>query len=161
MKKETTKVTKILDFHKIDYELFTYAPNQRLSGEEICSILHEDPNKVYKTLLTISKNKKHYVFVLPVNKTLDLKKCAKLKNEKSIDMAHEKEMKPITGYVHGGCSMIGQLKPNIDITVDSSFLKNDYVYISAGEVGKQVKLNPNDISKIIKFSEGDITTSND
>ena len=57
--------------------------------------------------------------------------------------------------------MIGQLKPNIDITVDSSFLKNDYVYISAGEVGKQVKLNPNDINKIIKFSEGDITTSND
>ncbi len=158
MKKTTTNVTKILDYHKINYELFEYDSKTRLSGNEIASILNEDPLTCYKTLLVKTSKSpfKYYIFVIEVNKELDLKKCAKLKNEKALEMAHEKEMKPITGYVHGGCSMVGLLKPNLEITVNSTFFTHPYIYMSAGEVGKQVKLNPNDLKIFLTIHEGDI-----
>lgn len=155
MKKISTKVTKILDFNHIDYELFTYS-EERLSGIEIANILKEDPKLVFKTLLTKDNKNKFHIFVIPVNKELDLKKCAKFINEKSVEMAHEKEMKPITGYIHGGCSMIGLIK-NIDITVDSSFITYPFIYISAGEIGKQIKINPLDIKRIIYYKVTNIT----
>ena len=159
MKKITTNVTKILDKHKINYELKEYEANNRLSGKEIALILNEEPSLCYKTLLTRTSKSpyKYYIFSLEVDKELDLKKCAKLKGEKSIEIAHEKEMKPITGYVHGGCSIIGLLKLNIEITVNSNFFNHDFIYISAGEVGKQIKINPNDLKSFLKINIGDIS----
>lgn len=158
MKKLTTNVTKILDHHKINYEIFEYDSKTRLSGNEIASILNEDPLTCYKTLLVRTSKSpfKYYIFVIEVNKELDLKKCAKLKKEKALEMAHEKEMKPITGYVHGGCSMVGLLKPNLNITVNNTFFEHDFIYMSAGEVGKQVKLNPKDLNSFLKIDVGDI-----
>lgn len=158
MKNKSTKVTKILDHYHISYTLFSYTQNNRLRGEEIAKLLNEDPSQVFKTLLTKSiKSKKYYIFAIPVNKELDLKKCATIMNEKSIEMCLEKEMKPVVGYVHGGCSIIGIDNKKIDINVDNLFFEHEYIYISAGEVGYQIKINPNDLKNIINIKSGAFT----
>lgn len=159
MKKKVTNVTKILDHYHINYELVEYTKNNRLSGEEIATLLNEDINKVFKTLITVSsKNKNnHYCYCIPVNKELDLKKCAKYEDEKAIEMIKEKELLPLTGYIHGGCSFIGLKNNKIKIRVHETFFSYPYIYMSAGEVGAQVKINPNDIKTIIIYSSGDIT----
>ncbi len=157
MKKESTKVTKILDYHHINYQLIKYDTSSRLSGEEIATILNEDPNRCFKTLLATSiKSKKYYLIAIPVNKKLDLKKLAKLKNEKEIKMCLEKEMYPLTNYVHGGCSLIGIDNLKISLNADSSFFKYDYVYISAGKIGYQVKINPLSLLSFLKIDSLDL-----
>lgn len=156
MKTKSTKVTKILEHYHINYELFSYEQDNRLKGSEIAILLGEEPDKVFKTLLTkSSKEKKYYIFAIPVNSELDLKKCAKEKQEKSIEMCLEREMKTIVGYVHGGCSIIGIDNQKIEISVQNNFFNYDYIYISAGEVGYQVKVNPSSLKEIINIKSGD------
>jgi Cys-tRNA(Pro)/Cys-tRNA(Cys) deacylase len=109
-KEEKTNVMRVLDGKKIAYESHAYKPDAAMSGEEIAGLLGEDPQKVFKTLVTQGKTGAYYVFVVPVGAELDLKKAAKASGEKAIAMIKQKELLPLTGYVHGGCSPIGMKK---------------------------------------------------
>ena len=100
-----------MDQKKIKYNKYFYGDTNAISGVEVARALNEDPNKVFKTLVTIAKSKRNYVFMIPVEKELDFKKCAQSVNEKSIEMIHQKDLLLLTGYVHGGCSPIGLKKP--------------------------------------------------
>ena len=108
---DKTNVMRLLDAKKISYIGHTYEPDATKTGEEIAAILGEDPDKVFKTLVTQGKTGQHYVFVIPVKEELDLKKAARASGEKAIAMIRQKELLPLTGYVHGGCSPLGMKKP--------------------------------------------------
>lgn len=105
-----TNVMRILDKNKIEYEVFDYVKEGYTNGEDVAKFLKQDPAFVFKTLVTVAKSKEHYVFMIPVNKELDLKKCALSVDEKNIEMIHQKELLPLTGYIHGGCSPLGMKK---------------------------------------------------
>ena len=107
---EKTNVMRILDKKKIDYRVHSYADTDALSGTEVASVLGQNPAAVFKTLVTEGKSGAHYVFMIPVNAELDLKKCAKCVSEKNIEMIKSALLLPLTGYIHGGCSPIGMKK---------------------------------------------------
>ena len=134
---------RILDSNNIEYSQYEYESDQSLTGEEIASILHEDVNSVFKTLITKGKSNDYYAFMIPVNKELDLKKAAKTVAEKSVEMIPFKDLLKITGYVHGGCSPLG-LKKDYQVSIDESVLALEELYFSGGKVGVQVKVKVDD-----------------
>ena len=152
---EKTNVMRVLDQNKITYEAFSYSDTDAISGTEVADVLGEDPNQVFKTLVTVAPSKKNYVFMIPVNKELNLKKAAKAVNEKSIEMIKSKELLPLTGYIHGGCSPIG-MKKKFKTIIDTSHEQFDTIFFSAGKIGFQVKCSINDINKIINITSADI-----
>ena len=103
---EKTNVMRILDKLKINYSSHSYANTTAVSGLEVAEVLNQDPKRVFKTLVTVGKSQKYYVFVIPVAAELNLKKAAQSVKEKSIEMIKAKELLPLTGYIHGGCSPI-------------------------------------------------------
>lgn len=150
-----TNVMRILDKYKIPYNHYSYADTDAISGVEVAAALNQNPDRVFKTLVTVSKSKKYYVFMIPVAKELDLKKAAHAVNEKSIEMLHLKELLPLTGYVHGGCSPIG-MKKQFDTVIDSSALEFDTIIFSAGKIGYQVELSPDNLKKVVNYSAADL-----
>lgn len=118
--------------------------------------LGQDPNAVFKTLVTVSKSKSYYVFLVPVSKELDLKKAAKAVGEKKIEMLKSKELLPLTGYIHGGCSPIG-MKKFFKTTIDETAKNYDTIMFSGGKIGYQVELSLTDLENVIKFQLADIT----
>ena len=150
-----TNVMRELDKLKINYKHYSYVNTDAINGLEVASVLNQNPEMVFKTLVTVGKSKKYYVFMLPVAKELDLKKAAKAVGEKSIEMLKSKELLPLTGYIHGGCSPIG-MKKFFTTTIDSSAENFDTIIFSAGKIGYQVEMSLNDLSKVIKFSLADI-----
>ncbi|MCR2032637.1 Cys-tRNA(Pro) deacylase [Anaerofustis stercorihominis] len=152
---EKTNVMRILDKKNIKYKSYTYKEKGAISGREVARYLNQNENQVFKTLVTVGKSKEYYVFVIPVNKELDLKKAAKSVGEKSINMIKEKELLPLTGYVHGGCSPIG-MKKLFTTVIDITSEEFDTFIFSAGKVGYQVEVNINDLKKVIKFKLEDI-----
>ncbi len=153
-KQEKTNVMRILDGKKIPYEIHTYEADPTLSGEEIANILGENPDCVFKTLVTQGKSGQYYVFVVPVKCELDLKKAAKEAGEKNIAMIKQKDLLPLTGYVHGGCSPIGMKKafPTFIHQTAESF---ERIFVSAGRVGAQIELTPHDLVTVAnaKYAE--------
>ena len=147
---EKTNVMRILDQKKIKYQAHYY-DNTITNGMEVANTLNLDPNKVFKTLVTVGASKRNYVFVVPVNSELDLKKAAIVVNEKSIEMIKSKELLDLTGYIHGGCSPIGMKKP-FRTVMNNSALNYEEVTFSAGRIGFQVEMNPNDLKKLINIS---------
>ena len=143
-KEEKTNVMRVLDGKKIKYVSHSYEPDASMSGEEIAGILGEDPRKVFKTLVTQGKSGAYYVFVVPVGAGLDLKKAAKASGEKAVSMIRQKELLPLTGYVHGGCSPIG-MKKQFPIFIHETAAELDRVFVSAGKVGFQIELAPEDL----------------
>ena len=143
---EKTNVMRLLDGKKIAYEIHTYTPDATMSGEEIAGILGEDASRAFKTLVTVGKSGQHYVFVIPVNGELDLKKAAKAAGEKSIAMIKQKELLPLTGYVHGGCSPIG-MKKQFPTFIHESAAGFEKMFVSAGKVGFQIGIAPDDLIK--------------
>ena len=141
---DKTNVMRVLDGKKISYESHSYDPNPTLTGEDIARILGEEPEKVFKTLVTCGKSGTYYVFVVPVKEELDLKKAAKVSGEKSVSMIKQKELLPLTGYVHGGCSPIG-MKKQFKTFIHESAVKLDRIFVSAGRVGFQIGLAPSDL----------------
>jgi len=141
-----TNVMRILDSLKIVYKAHDYSKTDALSADSVAKALNENPLKVFKTLVTVGKSKEHYVFVVPSTSELDLKKAAKAADEKNIEMITQKELLPITGYIHGGCSPIG-MKKRLAVFVDSTANGFDTIYVSGGKVGLQVELSPNDLNK--------------
>ncbi len=156
MDKHKTNVMRILDSFKVDYKHYSYADTDAISGIEVATVLNQNPEQVFKTLVTISKSKKYYVFVIPVAKELDLKKAAKSVNEKSIEMLKLKDLLPTTGYIHGGCSPIG-MKKFFPTVIDETAKNFDTIIFSGGKIGYQVELSLNNLSKVIKYSTADIT----
>lgn len=152
---DKTNVMRILSQKKIDYKSYSYDPNNGLSGNDVAKSLNQNENQVFKTLVTVGKSKEHYVFVIPVNKELNLKKAAKSVGEKSISMIKEKELLPLTGYIHGGCSPIG-MKKFFTTVINESAKYFDSIIFSAGKVGYQVQVNIEDLKKVIKFKLDDI-----
>ena len=143
-KEEKTNVMRVLDGKKITYKSHSYEADPTLSGEDIAKILGEDASKVFKTLVTQGKSGNYYVFVVPVTEELDLKKAANAAGEKSVSMIKQKELLPLTGYVHGGCSPIG-MKKQFATFIHETVTQYDTVFVSAGKVGFQIELAPADL----------------
>ena len=153
---EKTNVMRILDKKKIKYNHFCYVETGETNGEKVAAILGQNPDCVFKTLVTVGKTGANYVFVIPVNRELDLKKAAKAVGEKSIVMLKSKELLPLTGYIHGGCSPIG-MKKFVRTTIDVSAKNYQTIFFSAGKVGYQVEVAPDDLAKVIRYEYADIT----
>lgn len=150
-----TNVMRLLDQAKITYLPHEYDPGLT-NGEQIAQVLGENPDIVFKTLVCIASSKEHYVFCLPVNMELDLKKAAKTVDEKSIAMIHQKELLPLTGYVHGGCSPIGMKKPFLTV-IDESCLLEERIFVSGGKLGTQIEINVNELIAYCHARTADIT----
>lgn len=148
-KKETkTNAMRILDSAGIAYTLHTYdVSDDLIDGVSVAKKCGEDPEQVFKTLVTAGSDGEHYVFVVPVAQKLDLKACAKAAGVKSVEMIPQKELLPLTGYIHGGCSPIGMKKP-FKTVFDETMILFDTVLVSGGRVGTQVEVAPDDLLKI-------------
>ena len=153
---DKTNVMRMLDKLHIPYRHYTYPALQALSGVEVAQILNRDPAQVFKTLVTVAKSKKNYVFVIPSGAELDLKKAASAVKEKSIEMLKSKELLPLTGYVHGGCSPLG-MKKTFPTVIDLSAQNFDTIIFSAGKIGFQVEVSLTDLPKALNFILADLT----
>lgn len=153
---EKTNVMRLLDQKKIAYQSHHLEITEALSGVEMAQLLHQNPDQVFKTLVTVGKSKTNYVFVIPVAEELDFKKAARCVNEKSIRMIPSKELLPLTGYVHGGCSPIG-MKKSLKTVIHETAQNFETIMFSAGKIGFQIQMKPDDLSKIIRFTYEDIT----
>ena len=156
IKDEKTNVMRILDQKKVKYNSYNYLKTGAISGMEVAKALDENPNLTFKTLVTVSKTNNHYVFLVPVNKELDLKKAAKAVNEKNIEMVKSKELLALTGYIHGGCSPVG-MKKSFKTVIDSSAKNYDKLIFSGGKIGYQVETTLDELKKVINFDLKDIT----
>lgn len=156
MKEEKTNVMRVLDQKKVKYMHYCYANTDAVSGTDVAAALGQNPGQVFKTLVTEGKTGNHYVFVIPVSAELDLKKAAKAVGEKSIDMIKQKDLLPLTGYIHGGCSPIG-MKKLFKTTIDDSSLNFETIIFSAGKVGYQVEVSLDDLKKVIPIQITNIT----
>lgn len=157
MKQQKTNVMRLLDAAKIQYEAHYYdVSDNRTDGVSVANKVGQDPVTVYKTLVTVGQSGGLFVFVIPVEKELNLKKAAAAVGEKNIAMIPQKDLLPKTGYVHGGCSPIGLKKP-YPVTVDQSALALPKMVFSGGKVGTQVCLAPQDLIKLVNAKTADIT----
>ena len=152
---EKTNVMRLLDAKSIPYEAREYDP-EITSGPLVAAALGEDPDTVFKPLVTEGPKKEHFVFVIPVNAELDLKKAAKVARVKSIAMIPQKELLPLTGYIHGGCSPFGMKKP-FPTFLDETAELFPSIFVSAGRRGYQVGISPSDIVSQIGASFADLT----
>ncbi len=153
---QKTNVMRVLDQKKVKYEPHSYANTDAVSGLEVAEILGQNVSQVFKTLVTVSSTKKNYVFVIPVSKELDLKKAATAVREKKIEMIKEKELLPLTGYVHGGCSPVG-MKKFFKTVIDETAASQETIIFSAGKIGYQVEVSPVDLKKVIAYEFADVT----
>lgn len=153
-KKDKTNVMRLLDKAKIEYTPHFY-DGEVVDGVGIAQILGENPDCTFKTLVTVSDKGTYFVFVIPVAESLDLKKAAKVVGAKSIAMIKQKDLLPLTGYIHGGCSPIGMKKP-FRTVFHQTAADYEEIYFSAGRVGAQVQLNSKKAIEYIKASLGDI-----
>ncbi|UNK17575.1 Cys-tRNA(Pro) deacylase [Paenibacillus sp. N3/727] len=150
-----TNVMRILDKMIVKYRSHSYVNTDAISGIDVADALNQNPNQVFKTLVTIGKSKKYYVFLIPVANELDLKKAANSVNEKSIEMLKAKDLLAITGYIHGGCSPIG-MKKSFITTIDDSATNFETIIFSAGKIGYQVEMNLEELKKVIPFNLSNI-----
>lgn len=152
---EKTNVMRILEQKKIKYNSYSYASTQAISGMEVATALNQDPNCVFKTLVTVGTSRNNYVFLVPVNKELNLKKAAKSVNEKKVEMIKSKELLLLTGYIHGGCSPIG-MKKQFKTVINSTAQNFEKIIFSAGKIGYQVEMSLENLQKVINFTLADI-----
>lgn len=155
---EKTNVMRLLEQKKIKFQSHHLDITEALSGVEMADMLGQDPAQVFKTLVTVGKTKTNYVFVIPVAEELDLKKAAKCVGEKSIEMIKSKELLPLTGYVHGGCSPIG-MKKSLKTVLHETARDFDSIIFSAGKIGYQVQMSAKDLEKVIRLSYSDLIVS--
>ena len=143
-----TNAMRILDKNKIAYKHYAYDTKQALSGVEVATTLNQNPDQVFKTLVTVGKSKQHYVYMIPVALELNLKKAAECAGEKSVEMVKSKELLPLTGYIHGGCSPIG-MKKLFPTFIDERAQNFESIIFSGGKIGCQVELSLSDLQKVI------------
>lgn len=153
---EKTNVMRLLDGRNLPYMAYEYTAETVPSGLEVARMLGQDPTHVFKTLVTVAASRKNYVFVIPVGEELSLKKAAAAVHEKSIEMLKSKDLLPLTGYIHGGCSPIGMKKP-FPTVVDETVLLCDTIIFSAGRIGYQVEVTPDTLAQMINYRVADVT----
>lgn len=150
-----TNAMRILDQQHISYEFRSYECGEFIDADATADKLGLPHEEVYKTLVTIAHSKKYYVFVIPIDRELDLKKAAKAVGEKSVEMIHVKDITAVTGYVRGGCTAIG-MKKQYDTVIDSSAEKLMKIHVSAGKIGAQITLSPQDFVRVSRAKFQDI-----
>ena len=155
-KEEKTNVMRTLEQKKIPYTPHTYDPNGPIDGVSVAQALGQDPACVFKTLVTRGASGGYYVFDIPVAENLDLKKAARAVGEKSVAMLPQKELLPLTGYVHGGCSPIGMKKQFPTVFHETAEIL-DTIMVSAGKIGFQVELSPADLIELVGGTTADVT----
>ncbi len=155
MAEEKTNVMRVLEQKKVPYTAHSYVETGETNGVKVAEVLGEPPEHVFKTLVTVGKTGRNYVFVIPVAEELDLKKAAKVVGEKSVAMIKSKELLPLTGYIHGGCSPVG-MKKFFRTTVHTSAQDCPTIYVSAGKIGYQIELKPEDLARVICLEYADL-----
>lgn len=158
MREEKTNVMRLLEQKKVPYTPHQYAHSEgeAVDGATVAGLIGKAPAAVFKTLVTRGAAKANYVFVIPVLAELDLKKAAKAVGEKSIAMLHSRDLLPLTGYVHGGCSPIGMKKQFPTVFHETAEIL-DTIMVSAGKIGFQVELSPADLIELVGGSTEDVT----
>jgi Cys-tRNA(Pro)/Cys-tRNA(Cys) deacylase len=154
-KEEKTNVMRTLEQKKLPYTAHTYDPAGPIDGVSVAQTLGQLPERVFKTLVTKGASGAYYVFDIPVAENLDLKKAAKAVGEKSVAMLPQKELLPLTGYVHGGCSPVG-MKKQFPTVFHETALLYDTVCVSAGKIGFQVECRPGDLVALLRAKTADI-----
>ena len=154
-KQDKTNCMRVLESKKIPYTPHLYEADPSLSGEEIARILGEEPDQVFKTLVTVGRPQRYYVFVIPVSCELNLKKAAAAVGEKSVSMIPQRDLLPLTGYVHGGCSPIG-MKKRFPSYIHRSAESLDRIFVSAGRVGCQAELSPAGLISVAELKTADL-----
>ena len=152
---EKTNAMRQLDRKKIAYRVHSY-DGGALSGTEVAATLGQDAARVFKTLVTVAKSGGHYVFMIPVAASLDLKKAAAAVGEKALSMPPQKELLPLTGYVHGGCSPIG-MKKQFPTVLHASAMEFDTICFSAGRIGLQIEASPAALATVVPLKTADVT----
>ena len=150
-----TNAMRILDKNRIPYQVNTYECEEFIDGIHIADMLGQSYDQSFKTLVTVGKSGEHYVFAIPINRELDLKKAAKAVGEKSVEMIHVKDINQITGYIRGGCTPIG-MKKNYVTVLHSSIRTLDEVIISGGRIGSQIQMKPDDLIRVTNARVEDI-----
>lgn len=152
-----TNVMRILDKAKITYKAHTYDHSDgAIDGAAVEEKMGQNPEQVFKTLVTKGAGRDYYVFVVPVLKELDLKKAAKSVGEKHVEMIHVKDINKVTGYIRGGCSPIGMKKQFVTV-FDKSAENIETIIVSAGKIGYQIELAPKDLIEIVGAKTAEIT----
>ena len=155
-KKEVkTNAMRILDRQKISYSYEEYECNEFMDGISVADKLGYDHALVYKTLVTVGKSGGYYVFVIPIEAEIDFKKAAKVVGEKSLEMLHLKDLTKVTGYVRGGCTAIG-MKKQFPTVIQEDAESLEYIHVSAGKLGMQLKLSPKDLQKASNAKFGNV-----
>ncbi|TCZ80955.1 Cys-tRNA(Pro) deacylase [Paenibacillus albiflavus] len=151
-----TNAMRILDKLKLKYASHDYSQTDAVSGIDVAHVLNQNEKQTFKTLVTIGRSKKYYVFLIPVANELDLKKAAQSVNEKSIEMIKSKDLLAITGYIHGGCSPIG-MKKSFMTRIDESAAQFETIIFSAGKIGFQLEMKLEELHKAIPFQLANLT----
>ena len=156
-KEEKTNVMRTLEQKKIPYTPYTYPHEEGVAvdGVTVAESLGQDPGRVFKTLVTRGASGGYYVFDIPVAESLDLKKAAKAVGEKSVAMIHQKELLPLTGYVHGGCSPVG-MKKQFPTVFHETALDGEIILVSAGKIGYQIACSPADLIALVRGKTADL-----
>lgn len=145
-----TNAMRMLDAKKVTYELITYdVQNGKIDGVSVAQKINEDPKCVYKTLVAMGNSKQIYVFIIPVEAELDLKKAAKAAGEKKIEMVPVKDIQKLTGYIRGGCSPVG-MKKQYPTFIDDKASALDHIIVSGGKIGAQIKISSDDLQDVIQ-----------
>ena len=159
-KEEKTNVMRVLDQKNIPYTPHTYPHEEGVAvdGVTVARSMGRDPEAVFKTLVARGASNALYVFDIPVADSLDLKKAARAVGEKSVAMLHQKELLPLTGYVHGGCSPVGMKKQYPTVFHETAEIL-DTITVSAGKIGYQVELSPADLIALVGGTTADLTVA--
>lgn len=153
---EKTNAMRIMEQKKAAYIFHDYTASGAVAGEDVAAAIGQDPNRVFKTLVTVGMSGRNYVFIVPVCKELDLKKAAKTVGEKWVEMIKSKELLPLTGYVHGGCSPVG-MKKLFRTVIDKSAEGYPTICFSGGKIGYQMESSLSELEKVVPFALTDIT----
>ena len=154
-KEVKTNAVRILDRNKVEYELNKYECDDFKDGVSIADMLEQSYDMSFKTLVTVGKSGKYYVFVIPVDKEINMKKAAKEVGEKNIEMVHVKDINAVTGYIRGGCTPIG-MKKNYPTVINESAKEHEKIIVSGGRLGLQIILKPDDLVKVTNGRYADI-----
>lgn len=154
-KEVKTNAVRILDRNKVEYELNKYECDDFKDGVSIADMLEQSYDMSFKTLVTVGKSGKYYVFAIPVDKEINMKKAAKEVGEKNIEMVHVKDINAVTGYIRGGCTPIG-MKKNYPTVINESAKEHEKIFVSGGRLGLQIILKPDDLVKVTNGRYADI-----
>lgn len=155
-KVQKTNALREIEAAGIEHRFITFECEEALSGIAVATMLGEDPDHVFKTLVTEAKSGQHYVFMVPVACELDLKKAAAFVGEKAVSMIKARDLLPLTGYVHGGCSPIGMKTP-FPTAIDETAQLYDAIMFSGGRIGCQVEMSPDDLARLVNLTFADLT----